>query len=690
MDNSSSKKPSGTSGSAPRGAAGGKPYAGRKPAPHGAKPSSKPYGEKRTYAPGDKPAPRPYGDKPAPRPYGDKPAPRPYGDKPAPRPYGDKPAPRPYGDKPAPRPYGDKPAPRPYGDKPTPRPYGDKPAPRPYGDKPAPRPYGDKPAPRTYGDKPAPRPYGDKPAPKPYGEKRTYPDSRSNSDKKPYSQSRPYSDKKPFYDKKPAPAAPRTAPREEEALVTEQQLQVLVSTIGSEPVTSLSALAAHAKKRAAREILERIFSDRTILYAALTAPEPKARKNAARVLGAFANERDTDALIAALQTEQTRFVTPSILLALGAIANERAGEAIMAYAPPTAADETEEKHVTDILEAHEKAKAALTRDIPLPQRTRLDQPREILLVPPDGFGQILHKEATSLGFAATLHPDGVRVVSDQIKALQELRCAQELLFPLAASISLDDVQIAAIADPVLTRPYRIELRNYSGDRAAFIRNVSAALGGGDNPSRYADELRIVCNNDKCDVFIRPRDVPDTRFAYRKRALPASIHPVQAACLARYALSFVSCARPRTLDPFCGSGTLLFELERVVPTALIGVDISERALDAARENASAAHSAAKFVHKDILKFEPRDPFDLILTNMPFGNRVGTHTGNEALYRDFVRALPKLLSSGGVAALYTMEHKLLLACLKEEASLSLTAEMATEAGGLNPRVTVVRRK
>ena len=83
----------------------------------------------------------------------------------------------------------------------------------------------------------------------------------------------------------------------------------------------------------------------------------------------------------------------------------------------------------------------------------------------------------------------------------------------------------------------------------------------------------------------PRDVPDTRFAYRKRALPASIHPVQAACLARYALSFVSCARPRTLDPFCGSGTLLFELERVVPTALIGVDVSERALDAARENAS---------------------------------------------------------------------------------------------------------
>ena len=597
MDNASSKKPQNPSGSVPRNA-GGKPYAGRKPAAPGAKS----YGER----------------------------------KPA------TPAAKPYGDR--------KPA--------TP---GDKP----FSDR--------KPASEN----------------KPYSEKKTYSDRKPYSEKRPYSQSKPHSDKKPFYDKKPSPPSPRVNPREEEALVTEQQLQVLVSTITTEPVTALSALAAHAKKRAARETLEHIFSERTILYAALSAPEPKARKNAARVLGAFANERDTDALIRALETEQTRFVIPSILLALGAIANEAAGKAISAYVPPAAGDETEEKHVADILEAHEKAKAALTRDIPLPQRTRLSQPREVLLVPPSGFGPILLKEAASRGFQATLQADGVRVTTDQIKTLQELRCAQELLLPLAAALPLDAARIAEIASPILTRPYRIELRNYAGDRVAFIRALSASLGGGDNPSRYADELRIVCSNDKCDVSIRPRDVPDTRFDYRKRALPASIHPVQAACIARYALSFVSCARPRTLDPFCGSGTLLFELERVVPTALIGVDLSERALDAARENAAAAHSGARFVHKDILKFEPRDPFDLILTNLPFGNRVGTHSANETLYRGFVHALPSLLAPGGVAALYTMEHRLLSACLKEEKGLALAAEMTTEAGGLNPRITIVRR-
>ena len=580
------------------------------------------------------------------------------------------------------------------------KPYGDR---KPYGAKPAPKPYGEK---RTYapGDKPAPKPYGEKRA---YGENKPYSEKRSFSDQKPFSsrnsssEQKPFSDKKyyekkRFSDKKPFPnqrpnfeKKPIAPVHQDEAAVTEQQLQVLVSAIATEPVTSLSALAAHAKKRAARETLERIFADRTVLYNALTAPEPKARKNAARVLGAFANERDTEALVLSLQTEQTRFVIPSILLALGAIANSRAGEAILAFVPPVAADETEEKHVADIVEALEKAKAALTRDIPLPERTRLSQPREVLLVPPVGFGQLLHKETTSRGFIATLQPDGVHVTTDQIKTLQELRCAQELLLPLGSNLPIDAEQLAALADSVLTRPYRIELRAYAGDRAALIRAVSSALGGGDNPSRYADELRIVCNNDKCDLFIRPRDVPDTRFSYRLRTLPASIHPVQAACLARYALSFVSAARPRTLDPFCGSGTLLLELERVVSTGLIGVDISERALDAARENAAAAHSNARFVHKDILKFEPRDPFDLILSNMPFGNRVGTHSANETLYRDFVHALPKLLASGGIAVLYTMEHKLLTTCLKTEPALALAAELTTEAGGLNPRVTVVRR-
>jgi len=120
-----------------------------------------------------------------------------------------------------------------------------------------------------------------------------------------------------------------------------------------------------------------------------------------------------------------------------------------------------------------------------------------------------------------------------------------------------------------------------------------------------------------------------------------------------------------------------------------VDISEQALNAARTNAKAARSKARFVRKDILKFRPREPFDIVLSNMPFGNRVGTHATNEPLYRGFVKLLPELLSPGGIAVLYTMEFKLLSACLQRERRLSAVTSMQTEAGGLNPRATVVRR-
>lgn len=49
-------------------------------------------------------------------------------------------------------------------------------------------------------------------------------------------------------------------------------------------------------------------------------------------------------------------------------------------------------------------------------------------------------------------------------------------------------------------------------------------------------------------------------------------------------------------------------------------------------------------------------------MPFGNRVGTHKSNELLYRAFTARLPELLAEDGVAVLYTMEYRLLSACLR----------------------------
>lgn len=465
----------------------------------------------------------------------------------------------------------------------------------------------------------------------------------------------------------------------------------LCASVPADPAGALSALTALAKKQAEREAINRLLTDRASVYAALENADPKARKNAARLLGALEQSRDAEALAAALARETTLFVVPSILLALGSVGGAAAKRALAAYTPPEATDETEQKHVLEIRAALDKALATFERDVPLPARTKLPAPRDVLLLSPEGFSPILRKELATLGFAGEDWSIGVLVHTDDLKALFTVRCAQEVLLPTSPRIPFDPQKIALAADELLTRPYRVELRGYRGNRAAMIRKITLALGGGDNPSRYANELYVDVFGNECTLYIRPCDVPDTRFAYRKRTLPASIQPATAACLARYALSFTGLKTVHALDPFCGSGTLLIELEKAAPgSLLLGADISPFALAAARENAQAAHSNVRFLQKDACKIDARDPFDLILTNMPFGNRVGTHESNEPLYRAFIGQLPELLAPGGVAALYTMEHRLLTDCLKHEKRLEIVADMRTEAGGLNPRVTIVKRK
>ena len=476
-----------------------------------------------------------------------------------------------------------------------------------------------------------------------------------------------------------------------ESCIPEIEYARLCTLIATDPAGALSALTALAKKQAGRQAIGRLLSDRAGVYAALNSADPKARKNAARLLGALESPADAKALAGALEKEATLFVVPSILLSLGSVGGADAKRALAAYIPPDAKDETEQKHVLEIRAALEKALATFEKDVPLPVRTKLPAPREVLVISPEGFSSILRDELAALGFAGEEYTDRVYVHTDDLKTLFTVRCAQEILLPASPRIPLDPEKIALAVGELLTRPYRVELRGYRGDRAAIIRKITLALGGGDNPSRYAEELYVDVFGKECTLYIRPCNVPDTRFSYRKHTLPASIHPVTAACLARYALSFTGKPAVHALDPFCGSGTLLFELEKAAPgSLLLGADISQMALAAARENARLAHSKARFLQKDACMLDAREPFDLILTNMPFGNRVGTHESNEPLYHAFVGRLPELLAPGGVAALYTMEHRLLADCLKREKRLKIVANVCTEAGGLNPRITVVKKK
>jgi len=450
---------------------------------------------------------------------------------------------------------------------------------------------------------------------------------------------------------------------------------------------ALSALCALSKIKAGRAEINGLLGDRLALHRAAGSPTPKVRKNAYRLMGSLEDPRDLPVLREALQREETLFAIPSLLLALGRLADE---ETLRAYAPPASAGPETDGLVAQIVLAREKALQRFER-YGAEKLARLPAPKKVLCYPPEGFLDCLLAELSELGLSPAAERGAAAVVTDRIDLVYRADCMTEALLPLAFEVPLDADEIVRRVGELPGTRYRIELRGYTRDRRRLIGALAQALPGQNNPSAYDTELRVDCHMDRADLYLKLWNVLDERYPWRQRTVSASIHPATAACLARYAQRFERRERPRVLDPFCGCGSLLFARETLGPCrVLMGVDKSGAAVECARGNARAGKSKAAFVTKDALRFEGREGFDLILSNLPFGNRVGNHEDNTRLYDRFVRRLPELLSPGGVAVLYTMEYKLLKACLDRALGLALREQKRTEAGGLLPWIFVVDRE
>ena len=463
--------------------------------------------------------------------------------------------------------------------------------------------------------------------------------------------------------------------------------QPYVSQLSGEAAgEALSALCVLGKTKAGREEINALLGDRLSLWAAARSEKPKIRKNAYRLMGALEDERDLPVLRASLQKEETLFAIPSLLLALGKLGDEGT---LRAYGPPASLSPETDGLVAQIVLARDKALQGF-ETYGAETITRLPAPRKVLCYAPEGFLDMLMEELQALGFDPAAENGAAAVVTDRIDLVYQADCMAEALLPIARDVPLDAEGIAQRVGMLPGDRYRIELRGYTRDRRKLIAALAKALPGQNNPSAYDTELRVDCHMDRADLYLKLWNVADSRYPWRQRTVSASIHPATAACLVRYAKKFETRERPRVLDPFCGCGSLLFAREKLGPCrVLMGVDKSGTAVESARVNARAGKSKAAFVTKDILRFEGREGFDLILSNLPFGNRVGSHEDNTRLYDRFVRRLPDLLSPGGVAVLYTMEYKLLKACLDRARGLTLRAQKRTEAGGLLPRIFVVDR-
>ena len=230
-------------------------------------------------------------------------------------------------------------------------------------------------------------------------------------------------------------------------------------------------------------------------------------------------------------------------------------------------------------------------------------------------------------------------------------------------------------------PIRWRLAMAKGHQRAVVWTVAKEV------TRLAPELindptattwEIVADIDEQTIELVPRRVDDPRFAYRDADVPAASHPSVAA-----ALAWVAEARDgdRVWDPFCGSGIELIERARRGPyRSLLGTDLEESALAAARTNLHAAGVTADLVIADARTHSP-GAVDLIVTNPPLGSRVRVDAA--AL---LVAALPhfcRQLSRGGRLVWITPSHRKTTPAA-EQAGLVLARSMPVDLGGVRGRL------
>ena len=178
------------------------------------------------------------------------------------------------------------------------------------------------------------------------------------------------------------------------------------------------------------------------------------------------------------------------------------------------------------------------------------------------------------------------------------------------------------------------------------------------------------------------NVVDPRFTYRTHDVPASSHPTVAAALVRFA----GLADDDVVwDPFVGSGLEL--CERTIAgrfAQLIGTDIDEDALDAARANLGSLDVKAVLQRADARTFDPRrvtgparGGLTAVITNPPMGQRSRAGDDIGQLLVDVMTRAAESLRKGGRLVLVSPTP----GRTKEQAprTLALTRSLPIDMGG-----------
>ena len=434
---------------------------------------------------------------------------------------------------------------------------------------------------------------------------------------------------------------------------------------------------------------------RTLVLARVGDPAVRVRRAAASALGKLDGDDARTALLARWgATDVTADERRVLVEALGKLGGEAALARLRALDPGADA-ELARRRDRALLMADRSAQREDASEIlvdvapPSPVRVRLGCR--------SGLAGLLVEELASLGIAAKalLDSEAELELAGPLSMLfaSHLWASIAIRIPLPAGGDLAQTLVRTITAP----PFRALLRGWtrgairwrlgfaSGHKRAVVWRVARDVTASapelvNDPSATTWDMLV--GDGWLDLV--PRKLVDPRFAWRVAEVPAASHPSVAAALVRVAGLR---ADDRVWDPFCGSAMELVERARCGPARrLVGSDIDDAALAAARANAEAAGVAIALVKGDARSYAPGE-VDLAITNPPLGSRV--HVDAAALLVEAVPNIANQLAPGGRLVWITPAfRKTTPAC--ERAGLSRTRSLPVDLGGVRGHLECWERR
>ncbi|HEY4865039.1 MAG TPA: methyltransferase domain-containing protein [Candidatus Dormibacteraeota bacterium] len=236
----------------------------------------------------------------------------------------------------------------------------------------------------------------------------------------------------------------------------------------------------------------------------------------------------------------------------------------------------------------------------------------------------------------------------------------------------------------------------AGSDSSTFRRLAAALEEATSLPQEPETgdllLRVRRTRDGWETLVRLSARPLSARAWRLRNLPGALN-------AGIAAAMVELTGPRPGDRFanlaCGSGTLLAErLLRCPAEEALGYEIEAAPLEAARANLAAAGVVREvvLVRADVTTLPRRDSsLDAMVVDLPYGDLMGSHAANSALYRPLLVEAARVAAAGARLVVITQEVRLLESCLAESGSpWSVERRLRVLQGGHQPLVVVLRRR